>query len=113
VIRGFIQSAFVNYAIDQDDAAAGFEQLSRKVYDRYMASIKGSERVGLPPYKEDIWKSVLEDVTNPESGFIPEMRAVLLTKLQQPDPWIGRTSTPRRSSRIDPAPTTNRPPPFR
>ncbi|MGO8677163.1 MAG: hypothetical protein ACLQVX_14995 [Limisphaerales bacterium] len=99
-LEGLLTSAYRSLSIDEDDHAAGYKLLARKLWANFMSRINQDRRasVGLPPL-EDIDREVLARILDPEQGAAPEIRAVLRTKLRLP----AETVRP-------PAPATNAPP---
>ena len=97
-IRGALTRAFFALAIGQDDEAAGYTLLARRIWERYMQRIGNApgqrQRVGLPPF-ENMRQQVLQDLLDPQRGFIPPLAARLHTKLGLPAaPGSGATNTP-------------------
>jgi hypothetical protein len=98
-IEGLIQTSYMNTAVDQDDRAAGFMLLTRKVYEGYMSRIP-QERIGvlgLPPF-EELTKKVLDRLLDPANGLQSiEVRAILRSKLglpAEPPPAKSGTNAP-------------------
>ncbi len=90
VLEGLIRTEFYDLAIGDDDKAIGLENFARKLRARYAEKTEVSGgRVALPPVAE-IKQDVLKRVLDPETGFNPELAAVLRTKLNLPAP----TNTP-------------------
>jgi hypothetical protein len=102
-IEGLIQTSYMNMAIpEEDDRAAGFMLLARKVYDGYMTRIP-QERIqvlGLPPF-EELSKKVRDRLLDPENRLPFEARAILRTKLRlppEPPPSTSGTNAPSEAS---------------
>jgi hypothetical protein len=102
-IEGLIQTSFMNMTIpDEDDRAAGFMLLARKVYDSYMSRIP-KERIdvlGLPPF-EELTRKVRDRLLDPENRLPFEARAILRTKLRlpaEPPPATSGTNAPPEAS---------------
>lgn len=102
-IEGLIQTSYMNMAIpEEDDRAAGFMLLARKVYEGYMTRIP-QERIqvlGLPPF-EELSKKVRDRLLDPENRLPFEARAILRTKLRlppEPPPSISGTNAPPGAS---------------
>jgi hypothetical protein len=98
-IEGLIQTSYMNMAIpDEDDRAAGFMLLAKKVYDSYMSRIP-KERIdvlGLRPF-EELTKEVRDRLLDPENRLPFEARAVLRTKFRlppEPPPSTPGTNAP-------------------
>lgn len=87
-IRAAITRSYVALALDQDDEAAGYMLLARKIWVTYMNNIGevSKKRVGLPPF-EEMREDVLKDLLDPERGLIPPLAARLRTKLGLPAEW--------------------------
>jgi hypothetical protein len=102
-IEGLIQTSYMNMAIpDQDDRAAGFMLLARKVYDSYMTRIPKEriEVLGLPPF-EELTKKIRDRLLDPENRLPFEARAILRTKLRlppEPPPSTPGTNAPPEAS---------------
>ena len=80
-IQGLLATAFVQLALDDDDAALNYQRMAEKIWVRFQSEIKGSEgRIGLPPMDE-LKKVVRERVFDPERGFSPAMAGRLRSKL--------------------------------
>jgi hypothetical protein len=81
-IDGYITRAFYNLVVGQDERAAGFRLMAQKILDAYRKEV-GPEswtRLSLPTIEETS-KQVLRQLLDPETGYPPEARAVLLDKL--------------------------------
>ena len=87
IIMGAFETAFLNYAIGEDDVAVNHEIFARRIWQRYMTEISGYEknlqRVGLPPISQ-IREETLRGVLSPEYGLDPVLRKQLLTRLNLP-----------------------------
>jgi hypothetical protein len=97
-VEGLLMNSFSSLAIDEDDRAAGFVLLARRLFDQYHENIKTSEeRIGLTSF-EEIQREVRNRFLAPESGVPAEMRAIIRTKLglpaeTAPDPAINGAAT--------------------
>ena len=81
IIEGLLASALESLAIGQDERAAGFKLLAEKVRTTYTSKTKArGEALAISPL-DDIQREVVNRMLDPENGVIPEMRAVLRTKL--------------------------------
>jgi len=86
VIKGYLRSSFIRYALDEDDQAVNFEQMAQRIWARFQSKISGAEgRIGLRPMSE-LKKIVRDEVFDPERGLPPEFAARLRTKLNLPAP---------------------------
>lgn len=99
-IEGLLTSSYRSLVLDEEDRAAGYKLLARKVYENYESQVpSGREQAtGLGRF-EDINKGVLARLLDPDRGTPPEMRAVLRTKLGLP----GETAPARNESVPPPA----------
>ena len=84
-VEGLLANSYLNLALDQDDRAAGFKALARKLWETYEKRIPEGRTAALSlgPFGE-IEKMVLDRLLDPESGLKPEARAMLRTKLRLP-----------------------------
>jgi hypothetical protein len=90
---------------DEDDRAANFKLLAQKVWTTYQSKIFKERRsaVGLRPLPE-IDREILDRMLNPQEGLLPEIRAVLRTKLGLP------AETTNAPPAITKAPASTQPP---
>lgn len=81
-IRAALSRSFVALAMDQDDEAAGYMLLARKIWTLYMNRLpeEALKRIGLPPF-ERMREDVLKDLLDAEKGLIPPLAARLRVKL--------------------------------
>jgi hypothetical protein len=94
VLEGMIKRALVSEAIGEDDRAAGFELLARKIWARYQAKMSDSQaRAGLDSY-DAIKKDTLQRLLDPETGLPPQLAAQLRTALGLPAPTNTDTNLP-------------------
>jgi hypothetical protein len=99
-VQGLLTHAYLDLAIGQDDRATGFQRLAAKVYQRYAAktsSFSGPARVALPPL-DDLKRTVLNQLLDPQNGLPFAARAVIRTQLGMPaetnaPPQTGSTNT--------------------
>jgi hypothetical protein len=83
-VQGLLAHAYRDLAIGQDDRAAGFQLLAGKVFDRYQAEMRNDQpRAGLPPMN-DLKRTVLNQLLDPQKGLPYAARAVLRTQLRMP-----------------------------
>jgi hypothetical protein len=86
-IENLLVRSYEQLAIGQDDRAAGFKLLAGKVYQHYEMQInKGvsnQKRIGLPPF-DDINRTVLNQLLDPQHGLPYAARAVIRTQLRMP-----------------------------
>jgi hypothetical protein len=84
VIRALLVNSFMELLQDEDERAANYELMSRRVWQRYTertASQKG--RVGLRPYAE-LRQQTLDQLLDPQRGLTPLLNAALRSKLGLP-----------------------------
>jgi hypothetical protein len=84
-IEGLLTTAYMNLVIGQDQRAAGFQALARKVWQTYEEKIpeKRKGALDLRPMKE-INQEVLNRLLDPKEGWPAEYRAILRSKLALP-----------------------------
>ena len=83
-VQGLLVHAYEDLAIGQDDRAAGFQLLARKVYDRYQTTMgKDQVRASLPSMN-DLKRTVLDLLLDPQKGLPFAARAVIRTQLGMP-----------------------------
>ncbi len=100
IIEGLLGNALTSLAIGDDNRAAGFKLLAEKVRDTYASKTQArGEALAISPL-DDIQREVLNRMLDPEHGVLPEMRAVLRTKLNlgaEPAPsTVDTNSIPER-----------------
>lgn len=87
VIEGLLRHAYAELALGSDDRYQGFLNLARHVHDYFdgRTQMKGKvpERIRLPSMQE-LNRTVLDDLLNPQSGMPFAARAVLRTNLRLP-----------------------------
>jgi hypothetical protein len=110
IVEGMLTQAYEDLAIGQNDRAAGFQLLAQKVYDHYQKKIGPGERVRLPPM-DDLKRTVLKDLLDPQKGLPFAARAAIRTQLGMP----AETATPAESAPTNSVappvlPKTNAPP---
>jgi hypothetical protein len=95
IIEGLLVNALTSLAIGEDDRAAGYKLLAEKVRTTYASKTKmRGEALAISPL-EDIQREVVNRMLDPENGVVPEMRAVLRTKLNlgpEPAPSVSSTN---------------------
>lgn len=84
-IEAFVSRAYQSMVIDQDEQAAGYRLLARKVRASYMSQLDetGAKRIPVPPV-EETEQIILNRLLDPNEGMPFEARAILRTKLQLP-----------------------------
>jgi hypothetical protein len=85
VVAGLIQNSYLALAIGQDERAAGFKLLARKVYDHYGSKTldhgKKNERTQLPPY-DVMDRTILNRLLDTQKPVLPyDARAVIRSQL--------------------------------
>ena len=87
VVEGLIAQSYYALALGQDDRAAGFQNLAKKVYQHYVSKTSGrgnEQRTALPPF-DVLNRTVLNDLLNTQKPMLPYgARAVIRTKLGMP-----------------------------
>jgi hypothetical protein len=98
VIEGLLNNSYLNLVIGQDQRAAGFKALALKVWESYEGKIPADRKaaLGLRPIKT-IDREVLDRLLDPKTGWPPEYRAVLRTKLGLPPESSAATNAPPAS----------------
>jgi hypothetical protein len=98
VIEGLLVNSYLSLAIDEDEKAAGYKLLARKVWDTYQSKLipERYAALTLPPLAE-IDKDMQARVLDPEQGIPVEARAVIRTRL----------GLPAESTNAPPASVTN------
>jgi hypothetical protein len=85
-IKGMISRSYFELASGADDRYLGYQNLAKKIYARYSASTSGSKgdvRIPLPPY-QDLERTVVNELLDPQKGLPYAARAVLRTQLRLP-----------------------------
>jgi hypothetical protein len=84
VVQGLLRNAYAELALGSNDRYQGFINLVRKIYKHYNDKTAtggvNSTRVPLPNY-DDLNRSVLKDLLDPQNGMPFAARAVLRTQL--------------------------------
>jgi len=84
ILEGFAYNQFRSLVLGEYERAEGFRLFATKIYQRYARDTADSgERIRIPPY-EEIQKEVLNQLLDPERGWIPEARQRLRTELGLP-----------------------------
>lgn len=86
ILEGLLKNAYRSLLVGEDERAAGFRLLAQKVWDGYMRNIGGGanqQRIPVPPV-DQLQRSVLNQLLDPEKGWPVEARAALRTKLGMP-----------------------------
>jgi hypothetical protein len=102
-VEGLLVHSYASLVVDEDERAAGYKLLARKVHSTFMGQIPQgrSEAIGLRPL-EDIDREILDRLLNPEEGLDQEARLLLRSKLGlPPEPPSGSepdTAAPASSS---------------
>jgi hypothetical protein len=84
VVQGLLSNAYVDLSLGEDDRYQGFVNLVKQIYKHYNARTAtngtNSTRVPLPNYNE-LNRSVLRDLLDPQDGLPYAARAVLRTQM--------------------------------
>jgi hypothetical protein len=87
IIEGLLANALSCLAIGDDERAAGYKLLAEKVRTTYSSKTKARGEALAISSLDDIQREVVNRMLDPEHGVVPEMRAVLRTKLNMgPEP---------------------------
>ncbi|MBM3879654.1 MAG: hypothetical protein FJ387_08020 [Verrucomicrobia bacterium] len=84
-VRAFLSRSYYNLALGDTDQATGYAALARNVWSRYMSKIVGGpseKRVPLPPL-EEMRKTVVSRLLDPETGLSPEMAGALRAQIPE------------------------------
>jgi hypothetical protein len=108
-IEGLLEYSFKSLVLDQDDRAAGLRLLANRIRESYMSQIPKDrvQAIGLPTIEETS-EIVVNRLLDPQTGYPPEARAVLRTKLRLPAEHAPATNAPSATANV-PAATTNAP----
>jgi hypothetical protein len=94
IIEGLLANALSCLAIGDDERAAGYKLLAEKVRTTYASKTKARGEALAISSLDDIQREVVNRMLDPENGVIPEMRAVLRTKLNMgPEPAAPASKT--------------------
>ncbi len=96
IIEGLLANALESLAIGQDERAAGYKLLAGKVRTTYASKTRARGEALEISSLDDIQREVVNRMLDPDHGVMPEMRAVLRTKLnlgpEQPRPAGAQTN---------------------
>lgn len=81
IIEGLLVKALTSLALGEDERAAGYKLLAGKVLDTYSSKTRARGEALAISSLDDIQREVVNRMLDPERGVMPEMRAVLRTKL--------------------------------
>ncbi len=113
-VQGLLVRSYLALAQDDNAGYDTFRRLATGVYRRYTrqtAGSRGDVRIPLPPYDE-LNKTVVTDLLNPQRGLPFEARAVLRTQLGLPAEIAAHAMTnavPKIVSPVTNSPATNTP----
>jgi hypothetical protein len=94
IIEGLLANALTSLAIGDDERAAGYRLLAGQVRTTYASKTKARGEALAISSIDDIQKEVVNRMLDPEHGVMPEMRAVLRTKLKLgPEPALPPAET--------------------
>jgi hypothetical protein len=85
-VQGRLQGAYLALILDDDARYQNFINLATRVHQKYTkstSSSKGDTRIPLPPL-DQLKRTVINDLLNPQGGLPSEARAILRTKLGLP-----------------------------
>ncbi|MDB6130634.1 MAG: hypothetical protein JWM04_1741 [Verrucomicrobiales bacterium] len=85
ILNGMLVKAYVNLAAGEDDRANNYQQIARRVWERFQKKIgpAGLKRVGLEPL-EKLQADMVKRLLDPQSGLSPEYSKTLRTRLKLP-----------------------------
>ena len=87
ILKGLVTRYYLDLATDNDDRAATMLRLAQKVRSRYMTEVgKGQIIRMFLPEIPDLLRSVREELLGQQSGVMPEVQAMLRTRLGLPAP---------------------------
>ena len=94
IIEGLLANALSCFAIGDDDRAAGYKLLAEKVRTTYSSKTKARGEALAISSLDDIQREVVNRMLDPAHGVVPEMRAVLRSKLNMgPEPPVPAGAT--------------------
>lgn len=81
IVEGLLANALTSLVVGEDERAAGYKLLAGKVLDTYSKNTQTrKDALGISSL-DDIQREVVNRMLDPQNGILPEMRAVLRTKL--------------------------------
>jgi hypothetical protein len=84
-IEGYLSRGYYSLILGDDDRYAGHVMMARKIWQAYRDQIPNDRWSAIHLASVDeIARSVLNRLLDPENGYPPEMRALLRTKLRMP-----------------------------
>ncbi len=81
ILEGLLTDALRSLALGEDERAAGYKLLAEKVRTTYASKTQARGEALAISSLDDIQREVVNRMLDPEHGVMPEMRAVLRTKL--------------------------------
>jgi hypothetical protein len=94
MLEGFIRQHFEHLAIDDDERAAGFLLRARSLWAFYDSSIQNRREQLRMESIEDMYRRILDDMLDPQTGIASGYAARLRTKLNLPAPVAPKTNLP-------------------
>ena len=88
IIEGMIRKFLLYLAINEEDRALGYSNLSQLAWKRHQQRVekaKAADRLALPEYDE-LLSDLLNRILKGEEGFTDSMIAVLKTRISFTDP---------------------------
>ena len=84
-IEGYLTRAYYSLVLGEDERFTGHRLMAQKVWDNYDRQIPNDRReaLAIPPI-DQLSRMIVNRLLDPETGFPPEMRAILRTKLRLP-----------------------------
>ena len=94
-VQGLLVRAYLALVLDDDSRYQNFKNLATRVHQKYTKSTAGSRgdtRIPLPAMNE-LSKTVVSDLLDPQRGVPAEARAILRTKLGLPPETLAPAAT--------------------
>jgi hypothetical protein len=84
-IEGYLTRAYYSLVLGDDERFTGHRLMAQKIWDNYNRQIPAerTEPLAIPPI-DQLSRIIVNRLLDPETGFPPEMRAILRTKLRLP-----------------------------
>jgi hypothetical protein len=94
VLEGFIRQHFEHLAIDDDERAAGFLLRARSLWAYYDSSIRNRREQLRMESIESMYRRILDEMLDPQTGIASGYAAQLRTKLNLPAPVAPKSNPP-------------------
>ncbi len=94
VLEGMLVQYYFSVAIDDDDRADGLDRMARQLWTYYDGQAAArADALKFPPLQQ-MKKTVLDGLMDPQSGLLPEIRERLRKKLNLPEPAAVKPQSP-------------------